>query len=78
MRGARAHEWVGATEVALSRETAAEVASRGRVTMSAVAVLVVVDVYCRRCRQSYSRQREADGCHRGMVLRGGPRLPGEA
>lgn len=74
MRGHREHEWVGATEVRLTAEQALDAISRERMTVSAVATLVVLDVYCRRCRLSYTPERDAEGCSRGMILRGGPRL----
>lgn len=68
------HLWVGASEVSLGRSNAAKAARRGRVVIPAAVEIVVVEVYCRRCRVTLTRQQQAEeDCILGPQHIAGPR-----
>ena len=79
MSGARAarprgHLWIAAAEVTLTDGQLGR-AVRGKLVVRADVVLAVVEVYCRRCRRTWTPSRaEETVCLLGAQHVGGPRV----
>lgn len=67
------HRWLGAAEVVIPGVSAERAASRGRFVIPAAVVVTIQDVYCERCRVSYTPRYAKLPCKIGPQHVGGPR-----
>lgn len=72
---AEKHRWVGAAEVSIASSQVEHVAANSRLRVRADVMVSVLDVYCTRCRRSFTPElAEQEECTLGPQHVGGPRI----